>query len=77
MDHDSLHRKLAHLEQEILRAQSDSLEGSTMLSSASLTLDEAIRVASNIRNRLAGTLRPTGKQSYHVSRRSISSPVTE
>ncbi len=48
-----------------------------MLSSASLTLDEAIRVASNIRNRLAGTLRPTGKQSYHVSRRSISSPVTE
>jgi hypothetical protein len=69
MDHDSLYRKLAFLEQEILHAQSASLLGSAMLPGASLTLDEAIRVAANIRNRLAGVTRPAGKQSYHVSRR--------
>jgi hypothetical protein len=70
MNHESLQRKLAHLEEEIRVAHSASLDGSTTLSKVSLTLDEAIRVAANIRNRLAGVTRPAGKQSYHVGRRS-------
>jgi hypothetical protein len=58
MDHDALERKLAHLEEEIRLAQSRSLSGSDLLAQASLTLDDAIRVAANIRNRLTGALRP-------------------
>jgi len=72
MDHESLQRKLAQLEEEIHRAQSESLRGTTSLSRVALTLDEAIRIAANIRNRLAGTAPPQGKQDYHVNRRPIS-----
>jgi hypothetical protein len=64
MDHESLNRKLAKLEEEISWAQAASLQGSAMLSKAALTLDDAIRVAANIRNRLSGALRPAGKQTY-------------
>jgi hypothetical protein len=64
MDHDALHRKLAKLEEEISWAQSASLQGSAMLSKVALTLDDAIRVAANIRNRLSGALRAAGKQAY-------------
>ncbi len=64
MDHDALNRKLANLEEEISLAQSASLHGSAMLSKAALTLDDAIRVAANIRNRLSGALRSAGKQAY-------------
>ncbi len=63
MDHEALHRKLAKLEEEISWAQSASLQGSAMLAKVSLTLDDAIRVAANIRTRLAGALRPSGNQS--------------
>jgi hypothetical protein len=63
MDHDALNRKLAKLEEEISWAQSASLQGSAMLSKAALTLDDAIRVSANIRNRLAGALRSKGTQS--------------
>jgi hypothetical protein len=62
MDHESLHRKLARLEEEIRLAQSRSLPGSELLAKVSLTLDDAIRVAANIRNRLAGVLRTAGRQ---------------
>ena len=58
MDRDTLRHKLAHLEEEIRLAQSRSLSGSDILAKASLTLDDAIRVAENIRNRLAGALGP-------------------
>ncbi len=64
MDHDALNRKLAKLEEEISWAQSVSLQGSAMLSKAALTLDDAIRVAANIRSRLTGALRPADRQSY-------------
>jgi hypothetical protein len=57
MDHDALERKLARLEEEISLAQSASLQGSALLSKISLTLDDAIRVAANIRNKLTGALR--------------------
>lgn len=62
MDHDALNRKLNNLEEEISLAQAASLQGSAMLAKASLTLDDAIRVAANIRNRLSGALRAAGKQ---------------
>ncbi|WP_263379484.1 hypothetical protein [Granulicella paludicola] len=62
MDHDALNRKLTNLEEEISLAQAASLHGSAMLAKASLTLDDAIRVAANIRNRLSGALRAAGKQ---------------
>lgn len=58
MDRDTLRQKLANLEEEIRVAQSSSLSGSDLLAKASLTLDDAIRVAANIRNRLAGALGP-------------------
>jgi hypothetical protein len=76
MDHESLNRKLAHLEEEIREAQSRSLLGSTLLSKVSLSLDDAIRVAANIRNRLAGTLQPKARQSY-ASRRLTGASATE
>jgi hypothetical protein len=64
MNHDSLRRKLALLEGEILPAQSQSLPGNAMLPGISLTLDVAIRVAANIRDRLAGKqLSPVGSGS--------------
>jgi hypothetical protein len=61
MDHDVLRRKLANLEEEIRLAQAKCLAGSELLAKVSLTLDDAIRVADNIRNRLAGVLRPRGR----------------
>jgi hypothetical protein len=61
MDHDVLKRKLARLEEEIHLAQSRALPGSELLAQVSLTLDDAIRVAANIRNRLAGALRPKAR----------------
>ncbi len=67
MDHDALHRKLARLEEEISLAQAASLQGSALLSRAALTLDDAIRVAANIRNRLAGVLRPAGRHSHTLT----------
>jgi hypothetical protein len=67
MDHDALNRKLANLEEEISLAQAACLQGSAMLSRASLTLDDAIRVAANIRNRLSGAMRATGRQDYSPS----------
>jgi hypothetical protein len=67
MDHESLNRKLARLEEEIRLAQSRSLSGTELLAKVSLSLDDAIRVAANIRNRLAGVLRPNGRQSQQHS----------
>lgn len=63
MDHDVLKRKLASLEEEIRLAQARCLPGSELLAKVSLTLDDAIRVAANIRNRLAGALRPRTRTS--------------
>jgi hypothetical protein len=73
MDHDVLKRKLAHLEEEIRLAQSKCLPGSELLAKASLTLDDAIRVAANIRNRLAGALRPRTRTS--LPRSGVGDPV--
>jgi hypothetical protein len=70
MDHESLQRKLARLDEEIGLAQSRALPGSELLAKVSLSLDDAIRVAANIRNRLAGVLRPKGRQSDHIGRHS-------
>jgi hypothetical protein len=68
MNHDALNRKLANLEEEISLAQSAKLQGSAMLASAALTLDDAIRVAANIRTRLAGALRPARNQAYDMGK---------
>jgi len=67
MNHEALNRKLVNLEEEISLAQSASLHGSAMLAKAALTLDDAIRVAANIRNRLSGALRSAGKQTTSSS----------
>jgi hypothetical protein len=69
MDHEALERKLAHLEEEILLAQTSSAQGATLLSRVALSLDDAIRVAANIRNRLAGVPPPAGRTRYHVNKR--------
>ena len=77
MNHESLQRKLVHLEEEIRLAESASLPGTAILPQLSLSLDEAIRVAANIRNRLAGVSRPQGKQAYHVSKRPTDTVATD
>jgi hypothetical protein len=64
MDHETLRRKLALLEGEILPAQSEALPGDAMLPKVSLTLEVAIRVAASIRDRLAGTSRQAVKQTF-------------
>jgi hypothetical protein len=66
MNHESLRRKLALLEREILPAQSQSLPGDAMLPGIALTLDVAIRVAASIRDRLAGAAYSAGKPLTHV-----------
>jgi hypothetical protein len=71
MDHESLRRKLALLEGEILPAQSEALPGDALLPKVSLTLDVAIRVAANIRSRLAGVTRSADKPTYDTGNRSL------
>lgn len=62
MDHDVLRKKLANLDEEIRLAHCNSLPGSELLAKVCLTLDDAIRVAANIRNRLEGVLHAKGRQ---------------
>lgn len=71
MNHEALQRKLAHLEQQIQLAEANALSGAAPLPGIALTLDDAIRVAANIRNRLAGT--SSVRKTYHVSRTPTSS----
>ena len=71
MNHDELRRKLSQLEHAIQQAQAASLDGDTLLSGISLTLNDALRVAANIRTRLSGATRAAGKQTYHVTRRPL------
>jgi hypothetical protein len=77
MDHEALERKLAHLEEEILLAQSASAQGTTLLSRVALSLDDAIRVAANIRNRLNGVLPPAGRARYHVNKRPVATLASD
>jgi hypothetical protein len=77
MDHESLHRKLARLEEEIGLAQSRSLPGSELLAKVSLSLDDAIRVAANIRSRLAGALGTRGQLRDRIGRHSAGLSTTD
>jgi len=77
MDHEALQRKLAHLDEQIHAAQTASLHGSAVLSGVTLTLDDAIRVAANIRKRLAGVPRPAGRQSHQMARSSDSTAAND